>query len=562
MNNGLKEKLFEKNYHNLIVAIIALVINAVLLILVAVFLQKTMDIAISGSKQDVWRMLKIGVGFVLTMNVFWFIERHYRNKFIENALCQIKTEIFTRISRKSIAAFQTESTSKYLSALTNDINSIENNYLQNIFVIFLHIFYFVLAIVTMLCYDVKFTGCVLLLMVFSFVVSALSGGKLMQEEKNVSQKNENFVNTMKDLLNGFPVIKSFGAEKAAISLFIRSNDDLERNKCSRRKAEFLISIVGNSMGFVVQVGVMLTGAFFVLSGRITAGVLIAFIQLMNYIVQPIQMVPKAMANRKAALELISKIEDATANNNSEGYKIEVMQNNTGIRYIDVNFAYEGEQNILNHINLDIASGKSYAIVGASGSGKSTLVNLLLGGYDNYQGNIYVNGVEVKSIKKDSLYSLLSVVWQNVYIFDDTIENNITMFGNYSKEEIYAAIHLAGLDAFIREKGLSYQCGDNGSLLSGGEKQRISIARCLIKKPSILIMDEATSALDTETSKEVESSIMSIDNVTKIVITHKLYGDVLKKYDEIIVMRDGVIDSKGSYEELVNTSEYFNVLISM
>lgn len=560
MESDLKNKMFHKNHLNYIVAMFAILVNAVLLVAVAMFLQKVMDIAVSGTTKDIYKMAIIGLGYILILDLFMLLERHFRNQFIEKALSQFKEEIFVRISKKRISTFHSESTANYLSALTNDVNSIENNYLQSTFTIVVHSFYFVLALSFMLYYDVKLTICVILLMMLSFVASAFTGGGLAKAEKNVSLQNEQFTNRIKDLLSGFPVIKSFCAQDAAVTLFSKANDELENQKCKRRKTESLIYIVGNSMGFVVQAGVMLVGAYFALNGRITVGVLIAFVQLMNYIVQPIQQIPQALANRKAALGLIKKIEEATACNVSTGEKISLERSGSGIAYKDVSFGYHEKEQVIEHINLEFQAGKSYAIVGASGSGKSTLVNLLLGGYEQYNGSIQVNGKEIKDVDVESLYEMLAVVWQNVYVFDSSIKDNITMFGDYAEEEIRAAVEKSGLSEFIKEKGLSYQCGENGCMLSGGEKQRISIARCLIRKPDILIMDEGTSALDTETSNDVETSILELNDVTKILITHKLNEEILKKYDNIIVMNKGKIDSIGSYETLIEQGGYFSRLM--
>ncbi|MDO5154754.1 MAG: ABC transporter ATP-binding protein [Eubacteriales bacterium] len=560
MESDLKNKMFRKNHLNYIVAMFAILVNAVLLVAVAMFLQKVMDIAVSGTTKDIYKMAILGLGYILILDLFMLLERHFRNQFIEKALSQFKEEIFVRISKKRISTFHSESTANYLSALTNDVNSIENNYLQSTFTIVVHAFYFVLALSFMLYYDVKLTICVILLMMLSFVTSAFTGGGLAKAEKNVSLQNEQFTNRIKDLLSGFPVIKSFCAQDAAVTLFSKANDELENQKCKRRKTESLIYIVGNSMGFVVQAGVMLVGAYFALNGRITVGVLIAFVQLMNYIVQPIQQIPQALANRKAALGLIKKIEEATACNVSTGEKISLERSGSGIAYKDVSFGYNEKEQVIEHINLEFQAGKSYAIVGASGSGKSTLVNLLLGGYEQYNGSIQVNGKEIKDVDVESLYEMLAVVWQNVYVFDSSIKDNITMFGDYTEEEIRAAVEKSGLSEFIKEKGLAYQCGENGCMLSGGEKQRISIARCLIRKPDILIMDEGTSALDTETSNDVETSILELNDVTKILITHKLNQEILKKYDNIIVMNEGKIDAVGTYDKLIEQNGYFSRLM--
>ena len=169
--------------------------------------------------------------------------------------------------------------------------------------------------------------------------------------------------------------------------------------------------------------------------------------------------------------------------------------------------------VLNDITHKFEKNKSYAIVGTSGSGKTTLINLLLGKFNNYSGNIYYNDTELKKISIDSLFEISSFVEQNVFVFDDSIINNITMYSNIEEELLNEAINKSGLAKLIEEKGPDYRCGENGCNLSGGEKQRISIARALVKKSQLLLLDEATSALDNETYSSITNNLLAIDNTT-------------------------------------------------
>lgn len=227
---------------------------------------------------------------------------------------------------------------------------------------------------------------------------------------------------------------------------------------------------------------------------------------------------------------------------------------------NVSFGYQEEQKILKEVTLSFEKGKSYAIIGASGSGKSTLLNLILGGYRTYEGTITIGNRELREITLESLYDLLSVVQQNVFVFDNTIENNITLFKDFPEEQFTDAIEKSGLHALIEEKGRDYRCGENGSGLSGGEKQRVSIARGLLRNTPVLLMDEATSALDTVTSAAIEHMVLQMKDMIRIVVTHKMNVQMLKQYDQIVVMQDGMVAGFGTYEALLQKCPAFNLLL--
>lgn len=206
--------------------------------------------------------------------------------------------------------------------------------------------------------------------------------------------------------------------------------------------------------------------------------------------------------------------------------------------------------------MQFEAGKSYALVGGSGSGKSTLLNLLMGSYDSYDGRIDYDGKELKQLNLDSLYDLMSIIQQNVFVFDSNIQNNITMFKDFDQKRIQAAAEKAGLANLIEQKGFQYACGENGNGLSGGERQRISIARCLLKGSSVMLVDEATAALDANTAVAITNSILEIEDLTRIIVTHRLEETLLKKYDKIFVLQNGSLTEQGTFEELMNEKGYF------
>ncbi len=297
--------------------------------------------------------------------------------------------------------------------------------------------------------------------------------------------------------------------------------------------------------------------FFAHCGYITSGVVLAFVQLMNYVLGPIACLPEQISAWKAAKQLIYKLENLLSGSVSEQGEYTLPVCGHDISFRNVSFGYEEGKNVLKDVDVVFEAGKRYAIVGPSGSGKSTLLHFIMHGSDDYQGSISIGEKELREISTESLYDNIAVVQQNVFIFDASIKENMTLFRDFPDSEISRAVELSGLKALVEEKGLDYGCGEYGSNLSGGEKQRISIARSLLHKSVILLMDEATAALDAENTWAILSPLLSEDEgTTRIIVTHNLDEALLRKYDEVIVMKNGKLMEQGSFEELIEADGYF------
>lgn len=484
-------------------------------------------------------------------------------RFVAKAMEQYKTYVFERLSRKGIAAFSGENTSLYISALSNDAATIETDYVSSLLDIIQQALMFAAALTMMIFYNPLLTVVSVGLSALPILASLLAGNRMAVAEKRISDLNESYMSTLKDSLTGFSVIKSFRAEAQMCKLFAQEVHRVADAKEKSKKIRTVISMCSSIAGVVVQLGVFLVGAYLALSGRgVTAGTVLVFVQLLNYVLNPIAAIPTYLAQRKAAKGLIGKLADLLEENVRQDGMTQKHTLDHGICLNGVSFGYEADKPVLHGVTACFEAGKHYAIVGASGSGKSTLLNLLMASCSDYTGEIFYDSTELRSLDGESLYGMVSMVQQNVFIFNASIRDNITMFADFPDEEVERAIALSGLSALIAQRGEAYLCGENGSGLSGGEKQRISIARSLLKKSQVLLVDEATAALDAETAYQVSSAILNLKDVTGIVVTHSPDASLLKQYDGIVALKNGAIVETGTFEELIDRKGYFYSLFTI
>ena len=562
-NREFIHQLYYKNRINFIVAIILTIAMSSLNLMISWLIQQIMDCTANQDMQALVRSAWIVIIVVVIYTIANVMYRAIYPKFLQRAMQQYRDYAFSRLTQKSLRSFSKEGTALYVSALTNDCTSIENNYLAATFTMIELLFCFLGALIMMLYYSPVMLILAVALSFLPVAVSMMAGNRLTEQEKEISKKNERFVSIVNELLSGFPVIKSFRAETQASRLFSQRNEQAEEAKKNKRRTEQLISLLANDAGIIAQMGIFLAGAWLAISGKgVTAGVVIVFVQLMNYILNPISQVPLLWSNRKAAIALMEKLSDALSENVREEGIEKINGFSEKIEVKDLTYGYEPESHVLKDLDVQFDAGKSYAIVGGSGSGKSTLLNLLMGSSSNYQGKICIDGVSIKNIESESLYQLMTSVQQNVFVFNDTIRNNVTMFHEFPDKEVTLALERSGLSEFIEKRGEEFVCGENGANLSGGERQRISIARALLRKSPILLVDEATAALDAATARAVSFSILNLVGMTRIVVTHRLEEAILRRYDKILVMKNGTICEQGNFDTLMKQKGQFYSLFQI
>ena len=564
LGKQLRGQFFYKNIPIFCLAVFAALAAGSLNLILSWITQQLMDTAAGKSGALSFRtLLLISAGFVLLCAGLSLLNYASQPRFLERAMRQYKDFAFKKLIGKSISSFRDESAAGYLSALTNDAASIETNYLAQMLAMITKAVTFIGALLLMCRYSMLMTAIAAGLTVLPLIASLLTGNRLQAVESRVSERNGEFTAALSDCLAGFTVVKNFKAEREIFRLFAQSNKALEHEKFTGRRIKTLVGMIGAVTGIFAQLGVFIAGVYLSMKGgSMTPGAVVLFVNLMNFIISPIAELPGLLACRKAALGLVDKLAAALERSSSREGSETLNRLEHGIRLENVSFAYEPGKTVLHGINAEFEAGKAYALVGGSGSGKSTLLNLLMAAETNYSGHILADGIELSDISTESLYGTMAAIQQNVFVFNASIKDNVSMFRDFPKTEMDEAIARAHLGALIRERGEDYLCGENGSGLSGGEKQRISIARSLLKKSSVLLADEVTAALDAQTAHRVSSDILDLQGITRIVVTHTLEESLLRRYDKIFVLRGGRIEEAGSFADLMANKGYFYALFTV
>ena len=564
MNRQLRAQLYRSNRLIFALAVGAALAGGTLNLIVSWIMQQLIDAA-SGvpGALPLPTLAKLTGGYILLCAALFLLQYVTEPRFIRRAMQQYKDFAFQKLTEKSISAFRDERTATYLSALTNDAGSVEADYLAKQLDLVTQAVTFFGALAMMLWFSPLLTAVAAGLTVLPLIASLLTGKRLQAAEQRVADRNRDFTAALTDCLAGFTVVKTFRAEKEIFKLFAENNRALEGEKFSRRRLKILVGMIGAVAGVTAQLGVFLVGAYLALrGGALTAGAVIMFVNLMNFLIRPVAQLPSLLAGRRAALGLIDRLAQALERNPTAEGGAELKALEHGIRLENVSFGYEQGKDVLRGISAELRAGGAYAVVGGSGSGKSTLLHLLMAGSADYRGRILLDGTELREIAPKSLYALMSVIQQNVFVFNASIRENVSMFREFPEEEMERAIRRAHLSELTQRRGEEYRCGENGSGLSGGEKQRVAIARSLLKKSAVLLADEATSALDAQTAHQVAGDLLDLHGMTRVLVTHALEETMLRRCDGILVLKNGELVETGSFDELMAKKGYFYALYTV
>lgn len=479
----------------------------------------------------------------------------------------IRNQLYHKITSLPLGFFSEERKGDIIARMSGDVQEIENSIMSSLDMLFknpvLILFYFA----TLLFISWQLTLFTLVFVPIMGWFMGFVGRKLKQKSIKAQSLWSDTMSQVEETLGGLRIIKAFCAEEKMNHRFDKINTEYRDNICRVNTRQQMAHPMSEFLGTVMIVIVLWFGGVLVLNDMTLEGPSFIYYLIMLYsIINPLKDFSKAGYNIPkglASMERVDKILQAVNNIKEPEIPVRVKEFSSKIEFRNVSFRY-GEKWVLRHVNLTIEKGKTVALVGQSGGGKSTLVDLIPRYYDVQEGEVLIDGVNVKDIGIHDLRSLIGNVNQEAILFNDTFRNNIS-FGveTASQEQIEEAARIANAHNFIvqTENGYDTNIGDRGSRLSGGQRQRISIARAILKNPPILILDEATSALDTESERLVQDALEHLMKTrTTVAIAHRL--STIKNADEICVINEGEIVERGSHDELIALDGYYKKLNDM
>ena len=521
------------------------------------------DSGMSQNKEALTQAVLVGATVIFIYAGLNFISLRLRNKLVRQIMSSYKNKVFQSILDRDYRDFSKEKSGKFISVLTENMKKIEQDYLHQYFNISKNLSLMIFSLLAMFIGNWFLTLLVIIASIIPMMISGFIGQKSASLQNSAMIADQKYLAKVKDILAGFLVIKSFNVKDAIFEDYSHESEKLDEIYFIKGKFDVLANVISQLSGMIVFLVAFGGGMYLVFNGYTTIGSVTAIVQLVNFVVMPLNEIGMGMSKFREGQATLNALEVKDVTGLQTGETKEYFDD--VISFSNIDFSYPNtEEKIFNHLSLKIQKGEKIAIVGMSGSGKSTLLNLLLRFYDVTSGHISIDNQDIQAISAESLYNLMTIVQQDVYIFDDTLRANITLNQSFTDEEIKQAVQQSGLESYVleNESGLQALCGENGSNLSGGQKQRVSIARALIRKTPILLLDEATSSLDNQVTTEIESSILDIQNLTALVVTHKLNENILKKYDRILFMKAGVIVEDGSFCDLMDRRGEFYKLFEL
>ncbi|HOE38503.1 MAG TPA: ABC transporter ATP-binding protein [Bacteroidales bacterium] len=504
----------------------------------------------------------ISMGVLVIIATFFktlcfYLANHFMVPLRNGVVKDIRNQLFDKVISLPIGYFSEEKKGNIIARMTNDVQEIEWGIMSSLEMIFRDPIKILIYLGTMFIISWQMTSFVFILLPIVGLIIGRTGRSLRKVSMTGQQQMGSLMAQIEEMIGGLRIIKAFNAEKHISDKFKDTNKDYTGLMNFVNRKRFLASPLSEFLATIAVVVIMWYGGTLILGDKalLSPAALISYLVIFSQIISPAKTLSSSWFNIKKAMASVDRVNDILDQTNPIVEKqgaTEITEFKNSIEFKNVNFSYTEDIPVLKNINLKIQKGQTVAIVGQSGSGKSTMVDLIPRFYDILEGEILIDGINIKDYKLSNLRELIGYVHQTPILFNDSIANNIA-FGkqHVSQKNIEEAAKVANAHDFILESENQYNTniGDGGCKLSGGQRQRLSIARAVLKNPPILILDEATSALDTESENLVQEALDNLmQNRTSIVIAHRL--STIKRADLICVLHEGQIVETGKHEELI------------
>jgi len=504
----------------------------------SIYTMKAVDAVFTGNRESFAGIVKKMFGMALCLIPTTLILAYFRGMFKRKAAISAKSNFIERLFRKNINEFQADNNSKYVSVLTNDFNTIESNYIDGIFTSVINILNFIVAVLVIGAVSPLALGSAVIVGLISALASSLISKPLQKHQAHRSELYSDYTAYIKEVLGAFHIIKSNNLSDKVKEDYRNKSEKIQyKGYVIDKITTYIISLNRVNFSFAF-IGLMGVSVWMGIKGIITVGGVILIITHMEKIMQPIselgEWLPKIFGTKK----LFQKIEDTLKNIDSHEESIVVEGIRERIAFEGVSFGFEDNE-VLKNINLKIEKGGKYLVVGPSGGGKSTLLRLLRKYYSPQAGRILMDGDDLRDVTKDSFFKHIANVEQQVFLFEDTVRNNLALYKDYPDDMLWMAIDRAGLLQFVKNlpMGLDSMIYDNGKNISGGERSRLAIARALLAKAQIIFLDEAFSSLDAETAQAIERTLLELRGITVINVSHVTFESSRHLYTNVLTVKN-------------------------
>lgn len=471
----------------------------------------------------------------------------------------VKRDIFNALLSKNITDFNSNSVGQYISIINRDVDKMNRCHFDSICGIYRVTICFIINLILVVYINPAIAILNISISLFSVFIPRMFERSMIEKQEKASQNSETYYSVLKDYLHGFSTIKLFNIQDIIKRKMESSNQDLEKANFSSTVTNYTsswISMCCSQFSFVLTI---VLGIWFALKGWMTIGSVISLSQLIGGITVPFEELPEHISNYKSIKgiqEKINSIMKTGEESIDQSKTLDVVKENFEVE--NLSYSYNESGAAIQNVSFELKEHGKYILVGTSGSGKSTIAKLLMRFYEADAGTVKFGGRLLSEYSEKQFYRTATYLEQDIFLFDDTLLNNITLYQTYSEEEVARVLRLSGLEEVVNQlpNGIETVIKGNGYNFSGGEKQRIGIARALILGAKFLICDEVTASLDPVLAASVENTIMNLPDTGVLYITHKWSKKLFEKSDGIFVLKDGEIIESGCFDELMERKEYF------
>ena len=505
-----------------------------------VMLMRLVDQALAGQFETVSHTLKIILILFLVVIPIDILHIRFSSQYVKASMLGIRQRFLSRLLQLNLRSFNQRGSSSFYSHITNDLNTLETNDIEGRYQLATELIRALTALAVLAYINIRILLLLLLVAVFFLFASNLLGNIMKKHEKERTELFKGYTLYLREILTAFRLVKSNNLEKRSASEFNRKSESVQHKGFVIDKVATLINAFLEFFLFSVIFGSMMLVAYLANQGLVSAGYVILVINSMGSIVQPLSQAMQKIPLMKGADQIWQSIDESLEVIPGQVPETEPFDGlNNCISFNDVGFSYEDTE-VLKALNLNFEKGKKYLLLGPSGGGKSTILRLLRKYISPDQGELMIDDVDLDRIISEEYLRQLANVEQHVFLFEDSLRNNLTLYKDYPDEEVEAAIEASGLEDFVLKQpsGLEQLILDNGKNVSGGEKARIAIARGLLRKSDILLLDEAFASLDDEVAKSIEKRLLALEGVTVIQVSHVVFPETIDQYDQVLEIVQG------------------------